>query len=174
MTPTPPVVRAPVETGACLRRPGHLDQTVCVTWPPAAWAATPIAPITGRPGLYDLAADPIEAYNRWTDPQLHELRQHLRNSQQVAVCSLTAAERGIQRFGAASVGKVRALVEAAIHHQVGPVPDRPAYGIGHPGTEPAHGAVRSHLGPQRDVPRRARPALAASICLRHGRLPRWR
>lgn len=82
----------------------------------------------------------------------------------VAVCSSTAAERGIQRFGAASVGKVRALIaEAAIHHRVGPVPDRPAYRIGHPGTEePAHGAVEPPRGgPQRDVPRRARPALAA-------------
>ena len=28
--------------------------------------------------LYDLTTDPIEAVNRWDDPDLHELRQHLR------------------------------------------------------------------------------------------------
>jgi hypothetical protein len=28
--------------------------------------------------LYDLTDDPVEACNRWTDPDLHDLRQHLR------------------------------------------------------------------------------------------------
>lgn len=171
---------------------GHLWKLVRTFDDPATWTEPGVRhlatngmggdayrtdPLDDQWELYDLTADPIEAYNRWTDPQLHELRQHLRmllkqqravsvpeRNQPWAVCSSTAAERGIQRFGAASVGKVRALIaEAAIHHRVGPVPDRPAYRIGHPGTEePAHGAVEPPRGgPQRDVPRRARPALAA-------------
>ncbi|OBB97396.1 hypothetical protein A5782_02460 [Mycobacterium sp. 852002-40037_SCH5390672] len=36
------------------------------------------SPLDDQWELYDLTADPIEATNRWTDPQLHELRQHLR------------------------------------------------------------------------------------------------
>ncbi|WP_082955051.1 sulfatase-like hydrolase/transferase [Mycobacterium mantenii] len=36
------------------------------------------SPIDDQWELYDLTADPIEAVNRWTDPQLHDLRQHLR------------------------------------------------------------------------------------------------
>jgi hypothetical protein len=35
-------------------------------------------PLDDQWELYDLTADPIEADNRWTDPGLHELRQHLR------------------------------------------------------------------------------------------------
>ena len=35
-------------------------------------------PLDDQWELYDLTADPIEADNRWTDPELHELRQHLR------------------------------------------------------------------------------------------------
>lgn len=35
-------------------------------------------PLDDQWELYDLTADPIEAANRWTDPDLHELRQHLR------------------------------------------------------------------------------------------------
>ncbi|WP_204808038.1 sulfatase-like hydrolase/transferase [Mycobacterium riyadhense] len=35
-------------------------------------------PLDDQWELYDLTADPIEANNRWTDPELHELRQHLR------------------------------------------------------------------------------------------------
>ncbi len=36
------------------------------------------SPLDDQWELYDLTADPIEAVNRWTDPDLHELRQHLR------------------------------------------------------------------------------------------------
>ncbi|OBJ56637.1 sulfatase-like hydrolase/transferase [Mycobacterium sp. 1423905.2] len=35
-------------------------------------------PIDDQWELYDLTADPVEAENRWTDPNLYELRQHLR------------------------------------------------------------------------------------------------
>jgi arylsulfatase A-like enzyme len=35
-------------------------------------------PLDDQWELYDLTADPIEALNRWTDPELHELRQYLR------------------------------------------------------------------------------------------------
>ena len=36
------------------------------------------SPLDNQWELCDLTADPIEADNRWTDPGLHELRQHLR------------------------------------------------------------------------------------------------
>jgi hypothetical protein len=36
------------------------------------------SPLDDQWELYDLTADPIEAVNRWDDPDLHELRQHLR------------------------------------------------------------------------------------------------
>ncbi|WAC93345.1 sulfatase-like hydrolase/transferase [Mycobacterium sp. Aquia_213] len=36
------------------------------------------SPLDDQWELYDLTADPIEADNRWTDPALHDLRQHLR------------------------------------------------------------------------------------------------
>ncbi|SPM31795.1 Arylsulfatase A or related enzyme, partial [Mycobacterium terramassiliense] len=36
------------------------------------------SPLDDQWELYDLTADPIEADNRWTDPDLHELRGHLR------------------------------------------------------------------------------------------------
>lgn len=35
-------------------------------------------PLDDQWELYDLTVDPIESQNRWTDPELHELRQHLR------------------------------------------------------------------------------------------------
>lgn len=35
-------------------------------------------PLDDQWELYDLTSDPIEEANRWTDPDLHELRQHLR------------------------------------------------------------------------------------------------
>jgi hypothetical protein len=37
-----------------------------------------MSPLDDQWELYDLTADPIEAVNLWTDPALHELRQHLR------------------------------------------------------------------------------------------------
>ncbi|OYN81199.1 sulfatase-like hydrolase/transferase [Mycolicibacterium sphagni] len=36
------------------------------------------SPLDDQWELYDLTGDPIEAINRWTDPELHELRAHLR------------------------------------------------------------------------------------------------
>ncbi len=36
------------------------------------------SPLDDQWELYDLTADPIEAVNRWGDPALHDLRQHLR------------------------------------------------------------------------------------------------
>lgn len=35
------------------------------------------APVDDQWELYDLTADPAEAENRWTDPDLHDLREHL-------------------------------------------------------------------------------------------------
>jgi hypothetical protein len=35
-------------------------------------------PLDDQWELYDLGEDPIEARNRWADPDLHELRAHLR------------------------------------------------------------------------------------------------
>jgi Domain of unknown function (DUF4976) len=37
-----------------------------------------MSPLDDQWELYDLTADPIESHNRWTDPGLDELRQHLR------------------------------------------------------------------------------------------------
>ncbi|GAA4297499.1 sulfatase-like hydrolase/transferase [Mycobacterium paraffinicum] len=36
------------------------------------------SPLDDQWELYDLTADPFEAINRWTDPDLHSVRQHLR------------------------------------------------------------------------------------------------
>ena len=36
------------------------------------------SPLDDQWELYDLSADPIESRNRWDDPELHELRAHLR------------------------------------------------------------------------------------------------
>ena len=36
------------------------------------------SPLDDQWELYDLTNDPIESDNRWTDPGLHDLRQHLR------------------------------------------------------------------------------------------------
>ena len=41
-------------------------------------------PLDDQWELYDLTADPIEAANRWTDPDLHELRRHLRTALKTA------------------------------------------------------------------------------------------
>ena len=37
-----------------------------------------MSPLDDQWELYDLTDDPIEAHNRWTDPELYELRQELR------------------------------------------------------------------------------------------------
>ncbi|MCK0173817.1 sulfatase-like hydrolase/transferase [Mycolicibacterium sp. F2034L] len=72
---------------------GHLWKLVRTFDDPATWtepgvrhlASTGIggdtyrrSPLDDQWELYDLTADPIEAVNRWTDPDLHELRAYLR------------------------------------------------------------------------------------------------
>lgn len=83
------VVRVSDEDGGS----GHLWKLVRTFDDPATWtepgvrhlAANGIGgeayrtdPIDDQWELYDLTADPVEAQNRWSDPDLHELRQHLR------------------------------------------------------------------------------------------------
>ncbi|RUP06013.1 MAG: hydrolase [Mycobacterium sp.] len=83
------VVRVAVEDGGS----GHLWKLVRTFDDPATWtepgvrhlAANGIGgeayrtdPIDDQWELYDLTVDPVEAQNRWTDPDLHDLRQHLR------------------------------------------------------------------------------------------------
>lgn len=83
------VVRVAEEDGGS----GHLWKLVRTFDDPATWtepgvrhlAANGIGgeayrtdPIDDQWELYDLTADPIEAQNLWTDPDLHDLRQHLR------------------------------------------------------------------------------------------------
>lgn len=72
---------------------GHLWKLVRTFDDPATWtepgvrhlAANGIggeayrtSPLDDQWELYDLTDDRAEAHNRWTDPELHELRQHLR------------------------------------------------------------------------------------------------
>ncbi|OBG87765.1 hydrolase [Mycobacterium sp. E136] len=72
---------------------GHLWKLVRTFDDPATWtepgvrhlAANGIggeayrtSPLDDQWELYDLTDDPAEARNRWTDPELHDLRQHLR------------------------------------------------------------------------------------------------
>jgi arylsulfatase A-like enzyme len=72
---------------------GHLWKLVRTFDDPATWTEPGVRhlatngiggeayrtdPLDDQWELYDLTADPIEADNRWTDPDLHELRQHLR------------------------------------------------------------------------------------------------
>ncbi len=72
---------------------GHLWKLVRTFDDPATWTEPGVrhlaanglggeayrtSPLDDQWELYDLTADPTEAVNRWTDPQLHELRQHLR------------------------------------------------------------------------------------------------
>ena len=42
------------------------------------------SPLDDQWELYDLTTDPTEADNRWTDPDLNELRQHLRTQLKLA------------------------------------------------------------------------------------------
>jgi arylsulfatase A-like enzyme len=72
---------------------GHLWKLVRTFDDPATWTEPGVrhlaanglggeayrtSPLDDQWELYDLTADPIEADNRWTDPDLHDLRQHLR------------------------------------------------------------------------------------------------
>jgi hypothetical protein len=43
-----------------------------------------MSPLDDQWELYDLTTDPIEARNRWPDPDLHELRQQLRTQLKLA------------------------------------------------------------------------------------------
>ncbi|UUO01316.1 sulfatase-like hydrolase/transferase [Mycolicibacterium novocastrense] len=72
---------------------GHLWKLVRTFDDPATWTEPGVrhlaanglggeayrtSPLDDQWELYDLTDDPAEARNRWTDPDLHELRQHLR------------------------------------------------------------------------------------------------
>lgn len=72
---------------------GHLWKLVRTFDDPATWTEPGVrhlaangfggdsyrlSPLDDQWELYDLTADPVEAENRWTDPDLHELRQYLR------------------------------------------------------------------------------------------------
>lgn len=72
---------------------GHLWKLVRTFDDPATWTEPGVrhlaangpggavyrtAPLGDQWELYDLTADPIEATNRWTDPDLRELKEHLR------------------------------------------------------------------------------------------------
>jgi arylsulfatase A-like enzyme len=79
--------------GLVARVEGHLWKLVRTFDDPATWTEPGVRhlaanglggesyrsePLDDQWELYDLTADPTEAVNRWTDPELHELRQHLR------------------------------------------------------------------------------------------------
>ncbi|WP_076108191.1 sulfatase-like hydrolase/transferase [Mycobacterium colombiense] len=85
------VVRVDEETAA--GGGGHLWKLVRTFDDPGTWTEPGVrhlaanglggeayrtSPVDDQWELYDLTADPIEATNRWTDPLLHDLRQHLR------------------------------------------------------------------------------------------------
>jgi arylsulfatase A-like enzyme len=72
---------------------GHLWKLVRTFDDPATWTEPGVrhlaanglggeayrtAPLDDQWELYDLTDDPTEAVNRWTDPELDELRRHLR------------------------------------------------------------------------------------------------
>ncbi|KUH67887.1 hydrolase [Mycolicibacterium novocastrense] len=72
---------------------GHLWKLVRTFDDPATWTEPGVrhlaanglggeayrtSPLDDQWELYDLTDDPAEARNRWTDPDLHDLRQHLR------------------------------------------------------------------------------------------------
>ena len=89
------VVRVPDDGGQDGVRggAGHLWKLVRTFDDPATWTEPGVRqlaangmggdayrtdPVDDQWELYDLTADPVEAINRWSDPDLHELRQHLR------------------------------------------------------------------------------------------------
>ncbi len=96
--PAPLRIRIPAHTaanfeGLVVRVEGRLWKLVRSFDDPSTWtepgvrhlAATGLGgdmyrtdPLDDQWELYDLTTDPIEADNRWDDPTLHELRQHLR------------------------------------------------------------------------------------------------
>ena len=96
--PAPLRIRVPAHVasnfeGLVLRVDGVLWKLVRTFDDPATWTepgvrhlaanglggeAYRMSPLDDQWELYDLTDDPTEARNRWTDPELHELRQHLR------------------------------------------------------------------------------------------------
>jgi len=96
--PGPLRIRVPAHVGSnfeglVVRVDDHLWKLVRTFDDPATWTepgvrhlaanglggeAYRMSPLDDQWELYDLTTDPIEADNRWTDPDLHELRQRLR------------------------------------------------------------------------------------------------
>ncbi|HUM00565.1 MAG TPA: sulfatase-like hydrolase/transferase, partial [Mycobacterium sp.] len=96
--PAPLRIRVPAHTasnfeGLVVRVDGHLWKLVRTFDDPATWTEPGVrhlaanglggeayrtAPLDDQWELYDLTADPTETTNRWPDPGLHDLRQHLR------------------------------------------------------------------------------------------------
>ncbi len=96
--PAPLRIRVPAHTasnfeGLVVRVDGQLWKLVRTFDDPATWTEPGVrhlaanglggeayrtSPLDDQWELYDLTADPTETRNRWTDPDLHELRQHLR------------------------------------------------------------------------------------------------
>jgi arylsulfatase A-like enzyme len=96
--PAPLRIRIPAHVasnfeGLVVRVDGHLWKLVRTFDDPATWTEPGVrhlaangpggevyrtSPLDDQWELYDLTADPIEAVNRWEDPDLHELRQDLR------------------------------------------------------------------------------------------------
>jgi arylsulfatase A-like enzyme len=82
-----------VDEAAATGGAGHLWKLVRTFDDPATWTEPGVrhlaanglggetyrmSPLDDQWELYDLTADPVEADNRWTDPDLHDVRQHLR------------------------------------------------------------------------------------------------
>lgn len=96
--PAPLRIRVPAHVGSnfeglVVRVDGHLWKLVRTFDDPATWTEPGIrhlaanglggdayrtSPVDDQWELYDLTADPTETTNRWTDPDLHDLRQQLR------------------------------------------------------------------------------------------------
>jgi arylsulfatase A-like enzyme len=96
--PGPLRIRVPAHVasnfeGLVVRVDGQLWKLVRTFDDPATWTepgvrhlaanglggeAYRMSPLDDQWELYDLTTDPVEARNRWTDPDLHELRQQLR------------------------------------------------------------------------------------------------
>ncbi|MGV1089036.1 MAG: sulfatase-like hydrolase/transferase [Mycobacterium sp.] len=96
--PAPLRLRLPAHTaanfeGLVLDVEGHLWKLVRSFDDPSTWTEPGVrhlaangpggdtyrtSPLDDQWELYDLTEDPIEAVNRWSDPELHELRQFLR------------------------------------------------------------------------------------------------
>jgi arylsulfatase A-like enzyme len=110
--PAPLRIRVPAHVasnfeGLVVHVDGHLWKLVRTFDDPATWTepgvrhlaanglggeASRMSPLDDQWELYDLTADPTESRNRWTDPDLDELRQHLRTQLKQARSS-SVAER---------------------------------------------------------------------------------